>query len=243
MNNYDPKELIQKFLEESLSTEELDVFRKHYEQDPDFAAEVKLHTDMEIALLAAKQLGNKKREEAKSKKQHTQPLYQYLAMAAALLLLLSIPLYFLFQPPTAGELAQSYFMHQRLYDLRNGKEPSGQEVLFEKAHKAYKNKQTGLAISFLRQATEAAPESAEYFYTLADLYFISGQSDSALYYYKQGRQVHGGTPSALWNETMALLLVGEKDHVQTLLEKRLKDEAASHRKEAKELLKKLERTR
>lgn len=96
--------LIHKYLEGNLLPEEIPVFKNYFENNPDFAQEVKRYTDLKIALKTASSFRIKTGKRAKI----IQLSWRKLALAASLALLMVAGGYF-----TWNSLHQP--MHQRLY--------------------------------------------------------------------------------------------------------------------------------
>jgi|GEM_PF-4703235 len=78
------EELIQKFIDEELQGEEIGVFKNLYQNDPEFAREVKLATDTDIALKTLSRIALKRRQE---KLREPVPIQKYFLIAASVIII------------------------------------------------------------------------------------------------------------------------------------------------------------
>ena len=228
------EELIQKFLDKELTEEERTLFKDRFEREPEFAKEVKRYVDLEVALRTAREIQPEAKEATTGRRRL---MTFYWPIAAAFLLLISIPLYLLLNATSPNELAQEHFVRKRLYRLRDHSTQG--DAAFQQAREAYRNKKLSKAVTFMRQAIEETPKVDEYHFTLADLYFEMNRPDSALYFYEQGRELRGDDSHALWNMAMSYLATGAFDEAEALLENIEETGTNYHKKEAKAVLKRL----
>ncbi len=96
--------LVHKYLEDTLLPEEIPVFKNNFENNPEFAKEVKRYTDLKVALKTASSLRIKTGKRAKI----VQLSWNRLALAASLAFLIVMGGYF-----TWNSLHQP--MHQKIY--------------------------------------------------------------------------------------------------------------------------------
>ena len=230
--------LIQKFLEETLTEQELTLFKHKFDNDPDFAKSVKQHTDMEIALKTAKQFQRKRQSLAGEKVIKPGSWKKYWAVAASLTVIVAISAYFMLNRTSNTELAQEHFISERLYSLRSDETTA--ENTFDRARRAYQQGDKSLAIMLMNKTLEEFPDQAEYYFILGDMYFEALQLESAIYQYTRGQQIRDDDPYVNWNKAMAHLAGGDEKKAIILL-KKIKDQGRfPHNQNAEKLLKKLQ---
>lgn len=237
-------ELIDKFLREELTEEELISFRKLWDSDPHFVKEVQDYSRMTVALKAAKRLDESRKN---SRRAYIAPFrrafYKYQSVAAIFLLAIMLPLYLLLQgqkraitpkSPEIQILAQNYFIKDRL----NTYLKSDNRHRLSKAILAYENRQIQKAVTSVKMAEKE--EKQRYPLILADLYFEIGQADSAYYYYSTGLNKNPKDSSAYWNSLMAQLALGKLIEVKEALNTLSKSDDVTFHDKANQLLMNLE---
>lgn len=112
MANSEDKDLLNNFLDDNLSPDEILLFKKKFNNDPAFAREVKQYTDMKLALRAASKV------RVKAGLQTGRPAgvsinlsARFWAIAASLALLIGIAAYQLLKPQASGQFKELYAMH------------------------------------------------------------------------------------------------------------------------------------
>lgn len=239
-------ELIDKFLRQELSPEELIIFKERWETNPDFVKEVRAYSKMTIALKAARKMERSENTWAKLVVLNfSQLVRKYPSIAAVALLAFLLPLYLLLQSqrkvitpdsPLITILAKKYFISENLaeikaYRARNHDTLKVLKNVIEIINPREKIKQldkikieTGLSHSFI----------------LANLFFESNNIDSANYHYKKGLLDDSVNEIANWNLLMGKLMLGELVTVKKELKKMMKLDNSVYQQKAKKLLRELE---
>ena len=132
----DDNQLIDKYLDDRLTTEEIGTFRERFETNPFFAMEVKQHTDMRVALIAAA----KHRTNISKVARVIQFRYAKLAIAASIVLFIGLAAYhFLLKPDPYHQLYANFYVNP--FDNNNqlitrSAKTQADEIAFEKFHEA-----------------------------------------------------------------------------------------------------------
>jgi len=87
MNDLYKKELIRKFLDEELQGEEIDTFKTLFQTDPEFAREVKLATDTDIAFKTLSRIALQQRKE---QLREPIPIQRYFLIAASIVIIVGL---------------------------------------------------------------------------------------------------------------------------------------------------------
>jgi len=225
--------LIQKFLNHELTQEELVVFKKEWENNPEFVKEVQDYTNLIIALKAFDRSDHFNKKNS-SKTISLYKVFTHPLIAAIIVLsFLTLPAYFVIQSPSVKTLAQNNFIDYRLYHMR-GDQTSQQNKLAQ-ALRAYNNQQIPEAIDLMKQVKDR--KNDVYLFTLADLFLKANQPDSAIYYYQKGSIYNNTDPYTKWNSTLARLQKGELKIAKEMLSQMILTKQAPYDQKAKALLK------
>jgi hypothetical protein len=93
MITQEQNELIQKYMEDNLTPDEVVLFQQYFKQDKDFAREIKEYTDLKVALKTISKSRINIRQQPKTRS--IKPLFW--SLAASIVLLIGIGSYFLFR--------------------------------------------------------------------------------------------------------------------------------------------------
>lgn len=196
-------DLIDKFLREELSEEELVVFKGYWNNDSVFVQEVRDYAKLKIALSASTKLEQENSKNGRVISWVRNAFFKYQSIAAVMLLAIMLPLYLLLQgqkvaitpeSPELVHLANKYFVNSRLKDLSI----------------------TANDIQNLKESIEDNQETSTCF-ILADWHFMNEQPDKAMEYYKLGLTKDSQNQMAHWNMLMSKLSTGHLFEVKEAL--------------------------
>ncbi len=224
--------LIQNFINQKLTQEELNLFKKKWKENPEFREEVKAYTKLIIALKTADNLNYKNT----TRQTKIFLLNNFLAAASIIILcFLTIFIFHVIQSPSEKSLAKKHLIDYRLYSLRGN--INNEKSYISEAIKAYNKNDVFKAIDIIKQTKNKGKNT--YIFILADLYLKSNQPDSAIYYYQKGFLHNNTDPYAEWNYIMAWLQKGELKIVKRKLSEIISKNQSPYDQKAKILLEKL----
>lgn len=228
--------LIEKFLKEELSEEELAEFRKLWDSDPVFVKEVRDYSRLKVALKASDRL----EKDSKGIVDHLRnAFFKYQSVAAIMLLAVMLPLYLLLQgqkraitpeSPEVVILAKAYFIKP---EARLKADAALAESL-----EAYQKGEFMQSIDLLKATSTATGRL--FTGTLADLYFEAGKMNEARVHYTQELADHPQDSVTMWNSLMTDLLIGDFIETKETLRAWAQKTNSAYSEEANRLLLELE---
>ncbi|MEL6625675.1 MAG: hypothetical protein AAFS00_18790 [Bacteroidota bacterium] len=193
--NSSDKQLVAKFLDRSITSEELIEFRNHYDRNPAFVQYFKQEQKLKEGLLR----GNKFLQSSSSYVPH-----KILPLFISLLVFLGVVLYFTLNEEDAPSVAHEAIETRRVDLLTvRGEARAGDDVARRQAN-----------IHTYQGRLRAEPDRARLHFILADLWFQAGQTDSAQKYYHSGLKIDASDSFARWNLTLAYLSEYQIDTVR-----------------------------
>ncbi|MEO9964573.1 MAG: hypothetical protein ABJF11_02220 [Reichenbachiella sp.] len=234
--------LIEKFLKEELSQEELVEFRAYWDSDPAFVKEVQDYSRLTVALKAAKRLKDDEKKTSTGVISHfKKAFFKYQSVAAIFLIAIMLPLYLLLQgqkrvitpeSPEVRQLAKSNYIRKNLASKL------AQDSLFKEVKVYFDQGKTADAIFILDQMEQE--NKMDYAAIKAGLFFELDQHDSAVYYYKIGFISNPTDSTIYWNALMSQLWMGELETSKIELRKLIKKPGGQYFDTANQLLLELE---
>ncbi|MEO0580606.1 MAG: hypothetical protein AAF135_00150 [Bacteroidota bacterium] len=190
------KQLVAKFLDRSITPEELIEFRNHYDRDPAFVQYFKQEQKLKEGLLK----GNKILQPSSS----SYAPHKILTLCISLLVFLGTALYFTLNEDDAPSVAHEAIETRRvdLLTVRGGAR-AGNDVTRRQAN-----------IQTYQGRLKSEPDRARLHFILADLWFQAGRPDSARKYYYSGLKIDASDSFARWNLTLAYLSEYQIDTVR-----------------------------
>ena len=218
--NSSDKQLVTKFLDRSITSEELIEFRNHYDQNPAFVQHFKQEQKLKEGLLK----GNKILQ---SSSPYTPQ--KILPLFLSLLVFLGAVLYFTLNEEDAPSVAHAAIETRRVDLLTvRGEARAGDDVTRREAN-----------IQTYQGRLKAEPDRARLHFILADLWFQAGQADSAKKYYHSGLKIDASDSFARWNLTLAYLSVYQIDTVRYRLATFIQGDDAYLKRKAENLEEKM----
>ncbi|MEM6829085.1 MAG: hypothetical protein AAGA66_00995 [Bacteroidota bacterium] len=224
--------LIEKFLSQQLSSSELETFREKWANDPDFVQEVRDYTELIISVKAAEQVTKGKL--SKGVGIHSTRRLYYRIAAVILLLIVTIPCYWVVTSTSSKKIARENFIDLRLQTSRDV--ASDDTSPLNEALRLHGQNQPLAAIDVLRKTVKNDESTPIKLFILGDLFMTTGQGDSAIYYYQKGRLLIENDPYTHWNTIMAMLLNRESGNAKVLLAQLADSDQTPYNEKARKIL-------
>ncbi|TRX47246.1 hypothetical protein FNH22_30120 [Fulvivirga sp. M361] len=215
-------ELIQKFLDKSLSEEELITFKEKWANDPAFVADVKAGITLKAMLKVSGELketgitSQPAGRQVRMKKRPGAPL----KWAASVLLVAGIGMTVWLR--STSDIYELTKKHVLLYRLQAERDAISHETdtmnLINQAVVSYVKGDIEKALNLLKTGWTKNKSSGAYPAMLGDIYLTREQPDSALHYYNQIPQTFlPNDPVTQWNMVIIWLHKGEIKKARALL--------------------------
>jgi len=229
------EQLIEGFLQKTLSQDEVILFKKTWDSDPSFVKEVRDYAELMITLKAADHYFQENGPIKKVGKP-TNWLSKTMAIAASITILgLAVLSYLLLSGSDAHQLSHEFMIDHRLSSVRSGEQNNSP---IDNALKAYGNGDIRNAISIMKSM--AVDNNAQALFITGDLYLVIEQPDSALTYYSKGLNLIEEDPYTSWNIIMAWLQKGLTDKAREQLKQMVESGQPPYASKATHLLKEMD---
>ncbi|MFH0866461.1 MAG: hypothetical protein V1904_09700 [Bacteroidota bacterium] len=258
MNPNDKKWLIEKYFNGELTADELIMFRHELQHDKKFAADVKLHGEIEtfmkdndaLELRATldeihEELAGKKKQAAKKIIRMFPRPWQNVAAAILLITALSAVLYFSLRPSLSRRLYAQYYKTYEASEIVRGNTPQPNDI-YNKAMDAYENDDYKTSYNLFTEFCNMSSLSDSRY---AKANFFKGTSamenenfDDAIFSFGVVVKIKKSlfAEPALWYQALCYLRKDEKEKALEVFEK-ISSGNSFYKNNAKEILEKLKK--